>query len=251
MLIACVGLGAVVGPKITPHLIQKEGGDSEQLAEEVVKPQLEDPILDFDLSEVTKEDFPKYFNLTQPWIASTKEGKKINVEAGSEWKFDHFHGSKVYFTGLQGATGNIHIGHTDLVETLKEAVDARTAEVKAREAAAAAEKAAAEEEARMLAAAEAAAKLEEAKRHKPVSSDELVSLMKSSVETLKEFKANQVISWESGEDSISYQGQDVQTGNIVYSAETLFGTKEIRAQAIVRSGVVLKWIWPTSGLEIH
>lgn len=66
---------------------------------------------------------------------------------------------------------------------------------------------------------------------------------------IKEFTYDQVMEWQAGAVE-SVDGESFQTGTASYSAETIFGKKVIPAKALIKSGKVVRWIWPKSGMEI-
>jgi hypothetical protein len=82
--------------------------------------------------------------------------------------------------------------------------------------------------------------------------EEIIALMKSSISSkqITEFSLDQVNDWKAGEEE-SIDGSSYQTGTASYQAETIFGTKNIQAKALIQGGKVVRWIWPTSGLEIQ
>ena len=84
-----------------------------------------------------------------------------------------------------------------------------------------------------------------------LSPEEIVSVMQASVKAgeIKEFSFDQVLGWKADEDKES-GGETFQTGMASYKAETIFGVKNIQAQALIKNGKVAKWIWPKSGMEI-
>jgi len=68
--------------------------------------------------------------------------------------------------------------------------------------------------------------------------------------TLKEFKYPQVVSWkDGGEETVA--GQRYKIGLVVYQADTIFGTKQIPAKALVQDNRVVKWVLQASGNEIR
>jgi len=79
----------------------------------------------------------------------------------------------------------------------------------------------------------------------------IVGVMQSSIKDgqIKEFTFDQVLGWKAGEDE-EHDGAQYQTGMVSYKAETIFGVKNIQAQALIKDGKVAKWIWPKSGMEI-
>ncbi len=66
---------------------------------------------------------------------------------------------------------------------------------------------------------------------------------------IKEFGFDQVLGWKADEDKES-DGEIYQTGLASYKAQTIFGEKNIQAQALIKEGKIAKWIWPKSGMEI-
>jgi len=92
---------------------------------------------------------------------------------------------------------------------------------------------------------------------KPVDSslklddEQIVKAMKRSFEsgTYKELAAGKPISWKAGTPE-TIGGESYQTGILEYSGETIFGIRPIQAKALLKDGVVVKWISPKSGMEI-
>lgn len=97
----------------------------------------------------------------------------------------------------------------------------------------------------------AAAPTPEAVSTGPLAPRQIVELMQSAIkaDALTEFTFDQVLTWEPGEDE-SRDGESFQTGNVVYKAETIFGVKNIQAQALIKDGKIVRWVWPKSGMEI-
>jgi hypothetical protein len=85
-----------------------------------------------------------------------------------------------------------------------------------------------------------------------LSPDDIVKVMQESIRSgqIKEFTFDQVIGWKAAEDE-DMNGEKFQTGLAAYKAETIFGVKNIQAKAMIQGGKVIRWIWPTSGLEIE
>lgn len=79
----------------------------------------------------------------------------------------------------------------------------------------------------------------------------IVTVMQGSIKggQIKEFTFDQVLGWKAGEEE-EHDGETYQTGTVAYKAETIFGVKNIQAQALIKDGKVAKWIWPKSGMEI-
>ena len=87
---------------------------------------------------------------------------------------------------------------------------------------------------------------------KKLSPDELVALMKKFIAagTLKEFKADQVVTWKTGEDE-SIDGVNYQIGMVTYKAQTIFGEKPVNAKALIKGGEVDRWVFAKSGMEMR
>ena len=84
-----------------------------------------------------------------------------------------------------------------------------------------------------------------------LDAEAVVAVMQGSIKEgqIKEFTLDQVLSWKAG-DPEDHDGVTYQTGLVAYKAETIFGVKNIQAQALIADGKVVKWIWPKSGMEI-
>ncbi len=67
--------------------------------------------------------------------------------------------------------------------------------------------------------------------------------------SIKEFTFAQVVKWELADDEV-VGGESFQIGLVSYKAETVFGEKTILAKALIKEGIVRKWIYPKSGMEI-
>lgn len=66
---------------------------------------------------------------------------------------------------------------------------------------------------------------------------------------IKEFTFEQVLKWEPAADE-TVEGETYVIGLASYKAATIFGEKTIQAKALIKDGIVQKWIWPKSGMEI-
>jgi hypothetical protein len=84
-----------------------------------------------------------------------------------------------------------------------------------------------------------------------VGSGDVVAIMKASIAAreIQEFSADQVLEWTAGQPE-TVDGGSYETGNLTYQSETVFGTKNIQAKALIQSGKVVRWVWPKSGMEI-
>lgn len=83
------------------------------------------------------------------------------------------------------------------------------------------------------------------------ASGDPVEAMQASIRAgkIKEFTFEQVLKWEPAADE-TVEGKTYKIGLASYKAETIFGEKTIQAKALIKDGIVQKWIWPKSGMEI-
>jgi len=80
---------------------------------------------------------------------------------------------------------------------------------------------------------------------------DIVKIMQESYRSglIKEFVVDKAVAWKAtGEEKVD--GESYQTGLVDYSAETIFGVKNVQAKALIKGGKVVKWISPKSGMEI-
>jgi hypothetical protein len=85
-----------------------------------------------------------------------------------------------------------------------------------------------------------------------LSDEEIIELMKKSIGAgaVKEFSLEQVKGWKvTGEETID--GTTYQTGLAAYEAETIFGLKPVQAKALIKDGKVERWVYAKSGMEIQ
>lgn len=75
--------------------------------------------------------------------------------------------------------------------------------------------------------------------------------MKNSIQAaeIKEFNFAQVTDWKADAPE-TVEGQNYQTGIATYQSESPFGKKSIQAKAYILNGKVIRWIWPTSGIQL-
>lgn len=83
------------------------------------------------------------------------------------------------------------------------------------------------------------------------SSSDVVAVMKNSIlaAEIKEFNFDQVSEWKPGTTE-TVQGETFETGTASYQAESPFGKKTIQAKAYIQNGKVVRWIWPSSGIQL-
>ncbi len=87
----------------------------------------------------------------------------------------------------------------------------------------------------------------------PVKMADAVAVMKASIASrqISKFTASQVLEWQAGTSTETFDGVAYQIGNVTYQAETPFGTKNLPAKALIKDGKVVRWISPKSGMQIE
>ncbi|MFM2296419.1 MAG: hypothetical protein RL117_126 [Verrucomicrobiota bacterium] len=225
---------------------------------------------EWDYTQLQPHQLPAKITLKSAATATaTGETDSLPLPAGTKVKPLRIEGFEVVFSVLGTAEGKIEVKQTDLVEqlianppppaiTTPEPMPEPEPEPEPEPAVAVAAEPTPEpkpepepmEEAEPAATAapEPATPVATA----PLGPDEIVQLMKTSLRSgqITEFKLEQVNDWKPGEEE-TIDGEPFQTGLATYQAETIFGTKNIQAKALIKGGKVVRWIWPTSGLEIQ
>lgn len=86
----------------------------------------------------------------------------------------------------------------------------------------------------------------------PAPTVDIVSTMQTSIREgeIREFTLDQVLDWQASPEPETIDGQTYLTGIASYKAETVFGVKTIQAKALIQDGIVVRWLWPKSGMEI-
>ena len=88
----------------------------------------------------------------------------------------------------------------------------------------------------------------------PATSDtpiDPLKLMRDSLQNkpIKEFAIDQIVTWSPGGEE-TFDGETYTTGTVSYESSTILGQKTMQAKALIRNGIIEKWIWPKSGIEI-
>ena len=273
-------LGYVLGPTITPMLVKEKKATS-SLVKNV---KIQSAIYEIDLAEYRTDDLPKIVKIAKQIKLKTNSGEGVKIlTRGTEVKLLNRDGLELIIETTDGvAKGRVDIETTDLYGVLAQAKfdkDAGkvaggptpttpkppvnpTAPVNpppvADPSPPVATPPAPATGAPMVASGDdgtdgsdnAAPTPEPA--DKKLSPDELVALMKKFIAagTLKEFKAEQVVSWKAGEDE-SIDGVNYQIGLVTYKAQTIFGEKPVNAKALIKGGEVNRWVFAKSGMEMR
>ena len=81
---------------------------------------------------------------------------------------------------------------------------------------------------------------------------QVVSILRNSVKAgeVGEFNFDQVVTWrKAGKEDLG--GVSYVVGMVNYNATTLFGDEQLSAKALIKDGVVYKWLWPATNTEMR
>ena len=273
-------LGYVLGPTITPMLVKEKKATS-SLVKNV---KIQSAIYEIDLAEYRTDDLPKSVKIAKQIKLETNSGEGVKVlTRGTEVKLLNRDGLELIIETTDGvAKGRVAIEATDLYGVLAQAkfdkdagkvaggptpaspkppvnppapvnpptVAAPTPPVATPPAPATGVPMVASGDGGTDGSDNSAPTPEPA--DKKLSPDELVALMKKFIAagTLKEFKAEQVVTWKAGEDE-SIDGVNYQIGLVTYKAQTIFGEKPVNAKALIKGGEVNRWVFAKSGMEMR
>lgn len=210
----------------------------------------------YDYSKLQPNQLPEKVILkSQATATAPGETDAVPLTAGTKVKPLRIEGSDLVFSVLGTAQGKIAVAQTNLVEQLIANPPPAPAPVEPTPPPVVAVQEPAKTPEPMP---EVAKEPEPEPEPEPTASagslapDDIVKVMQESVRSaqIKEFTFDQVIGWKAGEDE-EVDGEKFQTGLAAYKAETIFGVKNIQAKALIQGGKVIRWIWPTSGLEIQ
>ena len=273
-------LGYVLGPTITPMLV-KEKKTTSSLVKNV---KIQSAIYKIDLAEYRTDDLPKIVKIAKQIKLETNSGEGVKMlTRGTEVKLLNRDGLELIIETTDGvAKGRVAVETTDLYGVLAQAkfdkdagkvaggpttappkppvnppapvnpppVADPTPPVATPPAPATGGPMVASGDGGTDGSDNSAPTPEPA--DKKLSPDELVALMKKFIAagTLKEFKAEQVVTWKAGEDE-SIDGVNYQIGLVTYKAQTIFGEKPVNAKALIKGGEVNRWVFAKSGMEMR
>lgn len=273
-VLAIIGIGAsgIVGyllePTLRPVLTHQEKTAPEPITDTPAPtptptPTEKSPELTFDYTKLQPQQLPAKVTLkSEAKATAAGETDAVPLPAGTKVKPLRIEGFELIFSVLGTAQGKIDVKQTDLVEQLIANPPPPVAVVTEPEPEAppvVAVKPEPEPEPEPMIEAEPEPAPAVATTPEPAAPatatlgpDGIIALMKSSLESkqISEFSLDQVNDWKAGDEE-TIDGESYQTGIASYQAETIFGTKNIQAKALIKGGKVVRWIWPTSGLEIQ
>lgn len=249
---------ALTGQSLTTVVPVKPAAKPDEVPTAAVPQPVAQPTYDY--SALQPNQLPEKIVLKIAVVASISgETDTLPLPAGTKVKPTRIEGSDVHFSVAGTAQGKVPVAQTNLVEQLianppPAPAPVTQPEIAKNEPTPAVEPMPAKEP---EVAPEPTKEPEPAPTPKPVSSatlsaEDIVKLMQESIRSgqIKEFTFDQVIGWKAGEEE-ELEGEKFQTGLAAYKAETIFGVKNIQAKALIQGGKVIRWIWPTSGLEIQ
>lgn len=273
LVLAIIGIGAagtlgyLMEPSLRP-LLTKQKNAAPRAASNTTpasdaEPEVPAPAPDYDYTKLLPEQLPAKMTLKSEANATAAgETDSVPLPAGTKVKPLRIEGFEVVFSVLGTAQGKIDVKQTDLIEQLLANPPAPVVQEPEPQPETAPE-IATEPEPQPELAPEPMAEPEPepvvanateptAPAASELGPDEIIALMKSSISSkqITEFSLDQVNDWKAGEEE-NIDGTSYQTGIASYQAETIFGTKNIQAKALIQGGKVVRWIWPTSGLEIQ
>ncbi len=276
VLIGLYVFGSIVGPAITPILVDKPKVSS--VLQHEVKMGDANVIFSVDLTEVSDAELPPELKLLKslslPLIAGS--GTKELV-SGTMVNFINREGEMLIIQSKdQLAKGRVSIDSTDIFEAILMrcltpiAGDAET-QIMAKNSVAPVAPVASAAPVAPAAPAPAVAPAdipeeiqeEEVVQEAPnpevepeiassLSPEKIVEAMQLSIRAgeIKEFTFDQVKSWEAGSDE-RIDGTKFQTGIVTYETETIFGMKEIKAKALIHQAEIMKWLFVNTGMQIQ
>ena len=274
-------LGYVLGPTITPMLVKEKKATS-SLVKNV---KIQSAIYEIDLAEYRTDDLPKIVKIAKQIKLETNSGEGVKIlTRGTEVKLLNRDGLELIIETTDGvAKGRVAIEITDLYGVLAQAKFDKDAGKVAGSPTPDSPKPPVNPPAPvnpppvadptpppvatppdlatggpMVASGDGGTDGSDNSEPAPepadkkLSPDELVALMKKFIAagTLKEFKAEQVVTWKAGEDE-SIDGVSYQIGLVTYKAQTIFGEKPVNAKALIKGGEVNRWVFAKSGMEMR
>lgn len=255
-------IGYLLEPTLRPILTHQEKAAQKRKTETPTPtpPPEKSPELTFDYTKLQPQQLPAKVTLkSEAKATAAGETDAVPLPAGTKVKPLRIEGFELLFSVLGTAQGKIDVKQTDLVEQLianpPPPVVVET-EPEAEAPPVVAVKPEPEPEPMIEAEPEPAPTVattpeSAAPATATLGPDGIIALMKSSLESkqISEFSIDQVNDWKAGDEE-TIDGESYQTGIASYQAETIFGTKNIQAKALIKGGKIVRWIWPTSGLEI-
>ncbi len=233
LVAVCLGMGYLIEPVVF-ELRNKDRNKSAAVEKmpvvkkEKPKPKPKQrPTVNIDLGLVKPADYPGRVSLFEP-LEINHEGLTLSLKEGAQIIPVRLEGSDLVFkTEGINVEHSVDVDQTDFKQLVLPVMNARI-----------------QREAEMK-------RIEDAK---PVVLDDsaIVACVQASVESgaVNEFKAEQVTEWLVGDD-MEFDGATYQTGLVTFKSETILGTQQQKAIALIEDGEVVKWLWAKTSLEMR
>jgi len=276
-------LGYVLGPTITPMLVKDQKPESSQLVKKVTIQG--GATYSIDLAAYRPDDLPEFVKIEKPTELPTNSGEgSKKLSRGTKVKLLGREGNELSIETTDGiANGRVSIETTDLFRVLAQAKLEKDAQKIAGTPTPPQPKPPVEPtppenpsppvakvdppvvtppttpsdtgrqmEPTGVAVTEDSAPTADLGNTK-LTADEIVALMKKFIAggTLKEFKADQVVTWKAAEEEENIDGVNYQIGLVTYKAQTIFGEKPVNAKALIKGGEIDRWVFAKSGMEMR
>lgn len=251
LVLLCAAIGYVLEPILFSKYEDKKDAPEQMPVKEVVAEptpaEAPDTAVNFDLSKLKPEDFPEQVNLLREVTIEDKvKGFSMQLKAGSKLKPVRLEEGE-----LVVLPAGLPVEHVVLVDDtdFKKLTLPRMLERLKRE-----------EEELVITPEPAPVKPDPTpvvpvpapKEDIVLDADAVVALMKANVAAGKvsEFTAAQVKTWKAGED-LELDGETYQTGRVFFEAESILGTNQYEAIALIEDGEIVKWLWAKNKLEMR
>lgn len=259
-LVAAAYFGYTFEPKLRPLLTGLQPGTLELGRGKRVVLDFPGDAPNVDLGSLTLDQLPKKLVVkTAVDVSDASSGTTMTIKAGSQVKLIRIEGANaVVSPGDDACVGVLPITDTDLFQQLAAQPPAgdrlavappiimpQEADVPEPELVEA--KAPVEET--PAAAATTTGTVESSPE--TTATTDLVGIMQESIKSseIKEFTSDQVLEWQAEADE-SVEGVNYKAGSATFKAETLLGSKTIKAKALIKNGKVQRWVWPNTGKQM-
>ena len=239
LLVVCVGVGFVLEP-LMMSLREDRKADATETKKEPEPEKKREPALpptpefELDLRMVTAEFFPEKVSLKETisigYVDRDGNNAYKDLKPGTEVKPLRLEGNDLVYETLGTVLleSKIHVDKTNFKELVIPVIMER------------------------LRNPETAKEPEPEPEPVFLEATAILAVIKDSVEAGKvtEFKAEQVTEWAVGAD-LEFDGQMYQTGLVTFEAQTILGTQQQKAIALIKNGELARWVWAKTKLEMR
>lgn len=279
ILAAGLGIGYVIEPNIFPRSEEKVNTPASAETVDTEPDPIDEPQtkIDLDLTKLIPSDFPEKITINTPHsISDAASGVKMDLPKGTLVKPVSIKGNNIVIQPI-GIPINSEIDADDTnfkQLALPKLIDRLTkgpATVKAPEKPAPtptpapvvpAEPTISVETPAEVPAVDPAANVAEmtpptetppVSNGSAISDEEIIAAMKAHLAAggVKEFTADQAISWEIGKEETVNGSTYKQSGRVKFTAQTILGKQTHGAIALIKDGKIEKWVWAKNMLEMR